>query len=404
MVFWSDTDKTSVFNLSDDKLTVSGTASSSSNMMRANISKSKGKWYWEIKINSASGSAFGFGVANKNLSLTAPATDTNLRIYWATGVKYPTNASYGVSFTSGDIISILLDLDLGTLEFWKNGVSQGIAFTDIALLGNDVFPLIRLFSGTINITTNFGETNFVYTMPQGFAAYVRGNLNKILILSNDKKVKSLKYINNNTPIMTSDTLPYGEVKASSYYSSYYPYKAFDGGIGSAYSGWLSNGTMNHWISYSYPHLVDISKYAIWSVRSGYMPKEFRFEVSNDGVNWTVVDQRIMTLNDWKDNDWNYFDLDKPVKAKSFRLYCVNNNGSSSYISVPEMKLIGEFTHLIELPSISEQNFINYGMDSPIQFDGVFTNKNYILQDGVSKNENGYWTTKLDRKPLSIKFE
>lgn len=58
----------------------------------------------------------------------------------------------------------------------------------------------------------------------------------------------------------------------------------------------------------------------------------------------------------------------------------------------------------QLNGVSEQNFINYGIDSPIQFDGVFTNKNYILQDGISENENGYWTTKLDRKPLSIKFE
>jgi len=58
----------------------------------------------------------------------------------------------------------------------------------------------------------------------------------------------------------------------------------------------------------------------------------------------------------------------------------------------------------QLNGVSEQNFINYGIDSPVQFDGVFTNKNYILQDGISENENGYWTTKLDRKPLSIKFE
>lgn len=200
-VKWSDTDKTSVFNLSSDKLTVSGTSSSVRNMMRANTSKSKGKRYWEVKINSASGSAFGFGVANKDLSLSAGATDTKLRIYWATGVKYPTNVAYGASFTTGDVISILLDLDNGTLEFWKNGVSQGVAFTDIALLGNDIFPLIRLFTATIDITTNFGETDFVYTMPQGFTAYGWVDVNKILILSGNETITSVKRDDGNKTIV-----------------------------------------------------------------------------------------------------------------------------------------------------------------------------------------------------------
>lgn len=215
---------------------------------------------------------------------------------------------------------------------------------------------------------------------------IEPTVNKILILSNDNKVKSLEYINNNTPIMTSNTLPYGEVKSSTSYLSRYPYTAFDGQIGSWNSGWLSNGTTNQWISYSYPYLVDISKYAIWSVKDNRMPKEFRFEVSNDGVNWTVIDQRIMTLNDWENGDWNYFNLDKTVKAKYFRLYCVNNNGGANYIAIPEIKLIGEYNHLIELPSISEQNFINYGMDKGEEIDlsQVFTKKTIIHEDGTSE--------------------
>lgn len=276
--------------------------------------------------------------------------------------------------------------------------SRGIDSNFVISVYDENNNLIKSYNVTPITTRNTIQT--LYT-PE-----LKLNLNKILILSNDNKVKSLEYINNNTPIMTSNTSPYGEVKASSSYSyESPPYKAFDGNIGVGRTfGWASNGTMNHWISYSYPYPVDISKYAIWSDKSYYMPKEFRFEVSNDEVNWTVVDQRIMTLNDWKSGDWFYFYLDKSVKAKSFRLYCINNNGGRGEIRIPEMKLIGESSHLIELPSISEQNFINYGMESPVKFEKVFTNKNYILQDGVSKNENGYWTTKLDRKPLSIKFE
>jgi len=39
---------------------------------------------------------------------------------------------YGESFTQGDIIGIVLDFGKKTIEFFKNGVSQGIAFDDLA--------------------------------------------------------------------------------------------------------------------------------------------------------------------------------------------------------------------------------------------------------------------------------
>jgi len=162
--------------------------------------------------------------------------------------------------------------------------------------------------------------------------------------------------------------------------------------------------MNQWISYNYPYLVDISKYAIWSVKDNRMPKEFRLEVSNDGVNWTVIDQRIMTLNDWKDNDWNYFNLDKTVKAKSFRLYCVNNNGDGNYIAIPEMKLIGEYIHLIELPSISEQNFINHGIDksTTIDLNSQMTNKVFIEQSSTPLGSGKVFKKSIDTLVTPIK--
>lgn len=177
---WSNTDKTSSLILTNENLTVSGNVSNSTNMIRATRGKTRGKWYWEININSGSSNAFGFGVGNKSLNLTAVATDPNLRIYWNTGVKYPSNTSYASSFSIGDTIGIALDLDNGTLEFHKNGVSQGVSHTDVLVMG-EVFPLFRLYSGQAEITANFGATPFIYPMPTGFAPY--GQLNKTLIQS-----------------------------------------------------------------------------------------------------------------------------------------------------------------------------------------------------------------------------
>ena len=53
---------------------------------------------------------------------------------------------------------------------------------------------------------------------------------------------------------------------------------------------------------------------------------------------------------------------------------------------------------------SKQNFLNYGMNTTTSLDGVFISKKYVLQDTVSENEDGLWTTQLNRKPLSIKIE
>ena len=58
----------------------------------------------------------------------------------------------------------------------------------------------------------------------------------------------------------------------------------------------------------------------------------------------------------------------------------------------------------KLPASSLQNIIEYGMDSSIQAGGIFTNKNYILQDTISENADGLWVQEINRKPLSIKFE
>lgn len=43
------------------------------------------------------------------------------------------SSEYGEKFgRSGDVIGVQLDFDAGTIEFYKNGVSQGVAFTNLS--------------------------------------------------------------------------------------------------------------------------------------------------------------------------------------------------------------------------------------------------------------------------------
>lgn len=137
---------------------------------RAIQSFSTGKWYWEIKItNIGSGGAneclVGIGTSAATLG-NYLGSDTFGWAYDSSGQKqHGSGPAYGATFTTGDVIGIALDLTAGTITFYKNGISQGVAFTGIS---GTLFPMV---SGGANavMTCNFGATAFVYTPPTGFS-------------------------------------------------------------------------------------------------------------------------------------------------------------------------------------------------------------------------------------------
>jgi len=73
------------------------------------------------------------------------------------GYKYNNNqVTYGRTCVSGDVVRVRLDLDKkpGTLEFFVNGASQGIAYTDVTA---PVRPAISLYGNT-SVTLRFPST------------------------------------------------------------------------------------------------------------------------------------------------------------------------------------------------------------------------------------------------------
>lgn len=72
------------------------------------------------------------------------------------------DSAYGATFTTGDRITVRLHA--GSLTFYKNNVSQGVAATGLTGM---FFPAFSdfTFSGTSTITANFGATAFAYAMP-----------------------------------------------------------------------------------------------------------------------------------------------------------------------------------------------------------------------------------------------
>ena len=138
-----------------------------------------GKWYWEVTIEAVGGFTT-VGIANQNI--------TDYRIgflngygYNSTGTKASTanySAAYGSSYTTGDIIGVALDLVAGTITFYKNGVSQGVAFTGIST--SDIWDagVTQNLSGQNAIVNiNFGQRVFsIPALPSGFIALNTQNM------------------------------------------------------------------------------------------------------------------------------------------------------------------------------------------------------------------------------------
>ena len=98
-----------------------------------------GKWYWEVTA-CASANNEDIGVANILNNPQLPAASSEIGggsrgdyVYRSDGNKYNNGnqGAYGATYTNGDVIGVAWNSDSGTLTFYKNGVSQGTAFSSI---------------------------------------------------------------------------------------------------------------------------------------------------------------------------------------------------------------------------------------------------------------------------------
>ena len=163
----------------------------------ATFAVSSGKWYWESKSTGGNYQMIGIVPDSySNYTSYAGSTADSYSYYpfsgQATSFKFNNNAGtvYGNLGTIGDIFSVALDLDAGTLEFFKNNVSQGVAFTG---LSGTFYPAVSNY--TSDSIANFGQDSsfagnetpqgntddngqgdFYYAPPSGFLALNRNNL------------------------------------------------------------------------------------------------------------------------------------------------------------------------------------------------------------------------------------
>jgi hypothetical protein len=157
---------------------------------------SSGKWYWEA-INTGSNCVLG-------IHKTQPTTyfaivgynEPNGYGYGNDGNKLNNNtgSAYGATYANGDVIGMALDMDAGTLTFYKNNTSQGVAFSGLS----GTFAPAFSCAGLSYWDANFGQQGFVYTPPSGFVALNTYNLSTPTIPNGAVYMAATTYTGNGT--------------------------------------------------------------------------------------------------------------------------------------------------------------------------------------------------------------
>jgi len=190
---WNPLEKTAISGYSEGNTEVLG--SSGWATARAAVGISSGKWYWEISSSTSTSVMVGLGNTSMTIDgATYPGDDYHSVGYFSSnGNKFYANigTSYGAVYGVGDVIGVTFDADTGSLTFYKNGVSQGVAYTGLSVLPQ--FPVIGISQGTAVV--NFGQDSsfagqktrqgntdangigdFYYAPPAGYLALCTANL------------------------------------------------------------------------------------------------------------------------------------------------------------------------------------------------------------------------------------
>ncbi|XP_025107715.1 E3 ubiquitin-protein ligase RNF123-like isoform X1 [Pomacea canaliculata] len=136
--------------------------------VRANCCVYRGKWIYEIMLGSKGVMQLGWCTLNCRFSQEEGVGDTpDSYAYDGTRLRKwnVKTFKYGEAWLSGDVISCAIDLDNGTVEFFRNGHSMGIAFSNVKTgPGYAYFPAASLSMGE-NIHVNFGATPLRFPVP-----------------------------------------------------------------------------------------------------------------------------------------------------------------------------------------------------------------------------------------------
>ena len=173
---------------------------------RGTIAVSSGKWYFEF--TKLTGTNMALGVAET--TGTGNLTHNQSYYYYANGGTLYGNSSgkasswSGSTLAVGDVLGVALDMDNGTLQYYKNGSLIGTAWT--GLTGKTLAPAVTNGGGTGNNTAlNAGQRPFaISSVPTGFKSLCTTNLDDPLIADGSDHFDVVTYIGNGSTKTISD--------------------------------------------------------------------------------------------------------------------------------------------------------------------------------------------------------
>lgn len=187
-------DSNSGHTLLEGSLRVIGNSSSSQRQTKATLAQNSGKWYWEVYQYSGTNRYNGIGTENTSLS----SLGTGSIVYNQVGGIYLNGSQVQSGLATnavGDVIGVALDLDSGTITWYKNNTvvnSGGYSFT----VGSDYWhPMVGVQTSPDAQHYNFGQDSsfagtrtaqgytdangygdFYYEPPAGYLALCTANM------------------------------------------------------------------------------------------------------------------------------------------------------------------------------------------------------------------------------------
>ena len=125
-----------------------------------------GKWYAEFRLDGTE-SVIGVCGWSSDPNVTYPGINADQWGYYSTNgnkTNNSTSVAYGATFTTNDVIGVSVDTDTGDIVFYKNGVSQGTAFSGTAPYAGWYFMVGNNFIGN-DISCDFGQFGFWNGLP-----------------------------------------------------------------------------------------------------------------------------------------------------------------------------------------------------------------------------------------------
>ena len=185
--------------LSNGNTTFSSADNGMHNLTISNLAVDTGKWYWEVKVAGTVNNYTYIGIRDidsnptKNQYLGEVTGGVALRSdgYYNVDGSFPSQFA-GISYGSGDIIGVALDLDNNKIYWYENGTlvnSGGTTVTNrlyapgASMVGNNGISHFNFgngFFGTTAITSAGSNGNgslFEYDVPSGFYALNTKNIN-----------------------------------------------------------------------------------------------------------------------------------------------------------------------------------------------------------------------------------